>query len=252
MKIKPYIEKLGNSKAYAAFAKKYDNSFMVAGFFILDFETGQNIHQIDYYVPSEKKIAAFTLDRGVTMQMLNMMGKSVPEKLDINTKIDLDALRGILEDEMKNRSITEEIKKIIAVIQSIDGKKVWNINCVLSGMEILKAHVEDESQTILKMEKSSIMDYIKRMPAGQLKALQGGQMNQGNSKEDGEEGEAGMKGIKSEADTKEKIKKLEQLEAAIEKEKENLEKEAQKLPERVKSSAPKNSKKTAKSKSKKG
>ena len=224
MKIKPYIEKLGSSKTYAEFAKKYDDSFMVAGFFILDFETGQNIHQIDYYVPSEKKIAAFTLDGGVTVQMMNMMGKGVPEKLDINTKVDLDALRGILEDEMKNRSITEEIKKIIAVIQSIDGKKVWNINCVLSGMEILKAHVEDESQTILKMEKSSIMDYVKRMPAGQLKALQGSQ---------GEE--AGMKGMKSEADTKEKIKKLEQLEAAIEKEKENLAKEAQALPEKGKS-----------------
>ena len=31
-------------------------------------------------------------------------------------------------------------------------------------MEILKAHVDDESETILSMEKASILDYIKRMP----------------------------------------------------------------------------------------
>ena len=88
-----------------------------------------------------------------------------PEKLDIKTKIDLDALKGILEDEMKNRNFTENIKKCVAVIQMVDGKKLWVLNCVLSGMEILKAHVDDESSTVLKMEKASMLDYIKKMPA---------------------------------------------------------------------------------------
>ncbi len=208
MKIKPYIDKLNASKEYSEFQKKYSDSFMIAGFFILDFETGNNIHQIDYYIPSEKKIAAFTLDKGVTLQVLEMMGRGKPEKLDIKTEIDLDAMKGILEDEMKNRSITEEIKKIIAVIQSIDGKKVWNINCILSGMEILKAHVEDESKTILKMEKSSIMDYMKKLPVSELSKLQ---KQQPESKED----------------AMEKMKKLEELEQEIEKEKEELAKEAE-------------------------
>lgn len=167
MKIKPYFDKLSASKEYKDFQKSYSDSFMIAGFFILDFETGKSLHQIDYYVPSEKKIAAFTLDKGVMVQMLDMMNaKLVPEKLDINTNVDLDALKGILEDEMKNRSITEEVKKIIAILQTVNGKKIWNLNCVLSGMTILKAHVDDESQTVLKMEKSSIMDYIKKMPGG--------------------------------------------------------------------------------------
>jgi len=82
----------------------------------------------------------------------------------MKTNIDLDSLHGIIEDEMKNRNITQSIKKMIAVIQNLNGKKVWNVNCVLSGMDILKVHVEDSSETILKMEKNSMMDYIKRMP----------------------------------------------------------------------------------------
>jgi len=154
MKIAPYVEKLNNSSQYTSFSKEHKDAFMVAGFFVLDFEAGQNLHQIDYYVPSEKKVAAFTLDHGVTMQMLGMLNNQMPEMLDLKTRTDLDALKGILQDEMKNRSITEEVKKIIAVIQSIQGKKIWSVNCVLSGMSILRASIEDDTQTILKMEKS--------------------------------------------------------------------------------------------------
>lgn len=168
MKIQPYITKLNSSTEYKDFQKKYSDAFMVAGFFILDFEMGKNVHQIDYYIPSKKKVAAFTLDQGINLQILETLNQKTPEKLDLATKIDLDALKGILEDEMKNRSITQDIKKIIAIIQNINGKKIWNLNCVLSGMDILRAHVEDESKTVLKMEKSSIMDYVKKMPAGMM------------------------------------------------------------------------------------
>jgi hypothetical protein len=212
MKIKPYIDKLNASKTYRDFQKKYSDAFMIAGFFIIDMENKQNMHQIDYYVPSEKKIAAFTLDGGVTMQILEAVNHGVPEKLDMGTKIDLDALPGILEDEMKNRSMTEEIKKIIAIVQTIDGKKVWNLNCVLSGMEILKAHIEDESQTVLKMEKISLADIMKKLPSPQLQALQKGAP--------GEE--------ESPQKLKAKIKKLKQLESAIEKEEKVYEEELKK------------------------
>lgn len=213
MKIKPYVDRLNSSKTYHEFQKKYGDAFMIAGFFIIDMETQNNLHQIDYYVPKEKKIAAFTVDNGVTMQMLNMMNnKLVPERLDIITNIDLDALPGILGDEMKNRNITEEIKKIIAIVQTIDGKKIWNLNCVLSGMGILKAHVDDESKTVLKMEKSSIMDYLKKVPMNGLNGL------------------PGQKGEKT-PDKKalvDKLKNLAKLEKEIEKEKKKYEEELNK------------------------
>ncbi len=207
MKLAPYVERLQNSKEYKQFQAKSPDSFMVAGFFILDLEAGKNVHQIDYYLPKEKKIAAFTLDKGVTMQMLNLMNTKVPEKLDLATQIDLDALKGILQDEMKNRSITEEVKKIIAILQTIDGKKIWNLNCVLSGMSILRAHVEDESKSVLKMEKASILDYVKKMPGMAGMPQQSQQTSLGAGSPIG---------------TKEQLEKLNQLEAAIEKEKARL------------------------------
>lgn len=167
MKIQPYISKLHSSPVFKDFQKKNTDAFLVAGFFVIDYESGKNLHQIDYYVPSKKKFAAFTLDNKVVLQLMNTLDKKAPNVLDAKTTIDLDALQGIITDEMKNRSITQSIKKMIAVLQNVNGKKVWNVNCVLSGMDLLKVHVEDASETILKMEKSSLLDYIKRLPMGQ-------------------------------------------------------------------------------------
>lgn len=210
MKIKPYVEKLENSQEYKDFKGKYPQSFMVAGFFVLDFEQGNNVHQIDFYVPEEKKIAAFTLDdQKVQVQLLDMMNQKIPEELSLDTNIDLDALKGILADEMHNRGMSESIKKIIAVIQNLEGKKLWNLNCVLSGMEILKSHVEDDSQTVLKIEKKSLMDIMQTVSPKQL---------------------AEMKKPKEETkdDVKTELKNLDRLEKEIEKERSRLQEEMKK------------------------
>lgn len=169
MKIQPYIEKLSSTKQFQNFISSYNDAFLIAGFFVLDFESGININQIDYYIPSAKKVAAFTLGDNVEMRMLDMLSSQKPERLDIKTNIDLDSIKGILEDEMKNRNMTENIQKIIAIIQNVKGDKIWNVNCVLSGMEILKAHIDDKSKTVLKMERASVMDYLKKLPMQQNK-----------------------------------------------------------------------------------
>lgn len=219
MKIAPYVEKLNSSEEYKKFAEGNKDSFMIAGFFILDFETGQNLHQIDYYVPSKKKVAAFTLDEGVSMRMLDIVAENSPEKLNLDTKTDLDELKGILEDEMKNRNITENIKKIIAVIQNVKGKIIWNLNCVLSGMELLRAHVEDKSKSVLKMEKVSMMELMKQIPPEQMQKLRG--KAQARKQKGGlSEGAVSM-GTKP--SKKEKIEKLEKLKEAIDAEEKRIE-----------------------------
>ncbi len=209
MKIQPYVTKLQSSPVYKDFQEKFKDAFLVAGFFVIDFETGANIHQIDYYVPSKKKFAAFTLDKAVQMQIMNAMDKRTPEAMDMKTNIDLDALQGIILDEMKNRSITQSIKKMIAVVQNQKGSKVWNVNCILSGMDILRVHVDDASQTILKMDRASIMEYMKRVPG-----LKGATP-----------AEATQQSKPTKADIDKKIEQLDQLKQALQKEEVELEKQ---------------------------
>ncbi len=215
MKLQPFVEQLEATKEFKDFKNNHPNAFLVAGFFVLDFETNQHLHQIDYFVPGQKKVAAFTLGEQIMVQMLDTINEKTPEKLDSHSNIDLDALEGILEDEMKNRSMTESIKKIIAVIQKIEGKKLWIINSVLSGMEILKAHIEDSSKTVLKMESSSVMDYIKKIP---------GAASMGGAPSAGGEAEAAAAEPTPE-DIEAKIHELDRLKKELEKEKKRIEDE---------------------------
>src|SRR3989344_7045613 len=218
MKIAPYVEKLNASKTFQNFKTQHANSFLVAGFFVLDLESGVNTHQIDYYLPNERKVAAFTLDEQIKLQILETLKqKSKPNPLDIKTKIDLDELVGIIKDEMHNRGMTEDVKKIIAIIQNVDGKKVWDVSCVLSGMEILKSHIEDESKTVLKMERISMLDIMKKLPKEALQMM-GDKKGSPKSKKD----------KISKKDAKEEVKNLDNLKEEIEREKNELMEASQK------------------------
>lgn len=225
MKIQKYLAKLQNSKQFKDFMKKNEDAFLMAGFFIIDLEAGKAAHQINYFIPSKKKVAIFSVDNKIEVQVVDTIGSHPsPTQLDLNTQIDLDTLPGILEDEMKNRNITDEIKKIIAIVQNIDGKKIWNLNCVLSGMNILKAHVEDESKSVLKMEKSSIMDYIQKMPLSPS-MQKGAGKPQIQLPGQGPPAQEGAEEQPSEDQIKEEMSKLNKLEEAIEKEKSALKSE---------------------------
>lgn len=234
MKIKPYVDKLEKSKEYKEFMDKYPDAFLIAGFFVLDFETNKNMHQIDFYVPQEKKVAAFSLDGGVKMQVFESApSPKVPKELDLNVNIDLDALSGILKDEMHNRNISEDIKKLIAIIQNVDGKKIWSLSCVLTGMEILKSHIEDETKLVLKVEKESFLEIMKKIPGNAMPGMAG---------------KAGVLGAPAgKGNAKDELKKLNELETEITKEKKLLE---EKISSEKKSSAKMPMKSAAKGKKK--
>ena len=67
------------------------------------------------------------------------------------------------EDEMKNNIITTKLQKIIAVLQNIDNKLIWNLNCITTDMGIIKVHIEDESHSILKFEKINLFDIVRKI-----------------------------------------------------------------------------------------
>ena len=164
MKIQPYIDKLNNSKAFQEFKSKNPNAYFSAGFFVMDFETDKNIHQIDYFIPETKKMQTFILDGDeVTSKEAEVSNKKIPGKIESEIMLDLDILKGIVEDEMKNQTITKKIHKIIAIIQNIDGKLVWNLNCITSDMGIMKVHIDDDSHSILKFDKINVFDAIKKL-----------------------------------------------------------------------------------------
>ncbi len=164
MKFSEFLKKVEGSKEFSEFKKKNPEAYLCAGFFVLDFEGGKNMDQIDFYIPKIKKIATFLIDENVKMKLSETLKEKKPlEKLTGKIKIDLESLKGIVEDEMKNRTITAEIKKIIAVIQNVEGKPIWILNCMTSSLGLLKVKVDDSDSSILEFEKLNMMDFIKRV-----------------------------------------------------------------------------------------
>ncbi len=164
MKFEHYLEKLHESDEFKEFKQKNPKAYLAAGFFIIDLETDKNLHQIDYALPN-KKIATFFIDRGIKLKISGQAIKKKLPEIKVKTKTDLEALKGIVEDEMKNRTVTEKIRKIIAILHIMDNKLIWNLQCILSGLEILLIHIDDSDQSILKFEKHSLMELIRAVPS---------------------------------------------------------------------------------------
>ena len=157
---------LERSLIFQKFKQEHPESFLCAGFFILDYETDKHSHQVDYLLPNGR-IATFNLDEGINLKISDKTLKKEKSKLPEITNsanIDLDMLKGIVEDEMKNRVVTDKIKKIIAILHIMDNKLVWNLQCLLDGLGILNVHVDDSDKSVLKFEKHSMMDLIKVIP----------------------------------------------------------------------------------------
>lgn len=207
MKFDSIVGDVVKTPEFNEFQKEHPQAFLTAGFFVLDKENGKEVLQLDYYLPSEKKVAAFTLGEKTELRLLDLLNDAIPEKLAGNSKTDIDELSGILHDEMRNRSMSEEIKKIVAVLQCLDGKLTWSVSCVLSGMEILKAKIEDSSKSVLSMERASILDFVKKVSPEELAKL------------------SNQKKKLSKEDLKKELDVLDKTESEIEKEKVKIKKE---------------------------
>ncbi|MBI2628525.1 hypothetical protein HYW74_00385 [Candidatus Pacearchaeota archaeon] len=163
MKIQPYLEKLESSKQFKEFQGKNPKAYFSAGFFVLDFETKKNVHQIDFFIPKSKKIATFMLDSKVELKIADGTNNTTPKRIEGSINLDLDILKGIVEDEMKNNMVTTKLQKIIAVLQNLDGKLIWNLNCITTDMGVIKVHVDDATHSVLKFEKINLFDIVKKL-----------------------------------------------------------------------------------------
>jgi len=163
VKLKPYIEKLSKSNEFKKFTAKNPQAYLAAGFFVIDLVEGKNIHQLDYYHPDNKKMTTFTLDKGVEAKESDSANEIVPKKINAEVNLDLDIIKGLVEDEMKNNIITTKLQKIIAVLQNLDNKLIWNLNCITTDMGIIKVHIDDDSHSILKFEKINLFDIVRKI-----------------------------------------------------------------------------------------
>lgn len=166
MRFQEFFEKVKSCDDYRKFTFENPQAYLCTGFFVLDFQGGKNQSSVDFYNPPNKKMTSFKFEDKIIAVPLDIPPEMidvniVPEKLQGEPKIELEELKGILIDEMHNRGMTYEIQKIIVILQYFDGRLIWNCTALLSGLALLKTHIEDSTKSVLLMEKSSFFDFIK-------------------------------------------------------------------------------------------
>lgn len=138
---------------------------LCAGFFILDFFGNDTKKSLDYKIGG--KIFTFTLEDNADVifnedKLINLPNKPQLSKLSPEIKVELDELKSIAGVRALDEGINSKFNKIIAVLQMNEGKQIWNLTCMLEHLIILNILVDANTGEIIKFERKSMMDLIKK------------------------------------------------------------------------------------------
>lgn len=158
------VEEIERSDAFSKFKQKNTDAFLCAGFFVIDYEGGKNIQQLDYCI-GEEDVYTFLLSDSITLKKAEAIeGKKTNlPKIEKNINVDLDDAEKILGEKIKEEKVEKKVTKIIAVLQVYDNHQIWNLNCILEGLEIIRCHIDCKTGDILKFEKKNMMDFVKKV-----------------------------------------------------------------------------------------
>jgi hypothetical protein len=157
------LKKIEKSGLFKDFIKKNPKIELVAGFFILDLETGIDQNSLDYKLGDV--IFTFSIDESNSVTLKEDKLIDDPrfpslKKIKKKIKVDLDKVPSLVEDTALKNNIGQKLQKIIAVLQIHEGKQVWNLTCMLDGFAILNILIDANNGKVVKFDKKSIADFI--------------------------------------------------------------------------------------------
>lgn len=156
------IRKVEMSKDFKAFKKGNPGAYFCAAFFIIDYETSTEKKQLDYFV-SSTDVMTFAINQEGTE--ITPAKAELPKKEKIPA-IGMQAVK-LNEDQAieiaKKESEIGEFTKIIAVLQNLEGKDIWNLSC-MKGLQMMRYHVSASDGKVIKKEKINLMDMMKIEP----------------------------------------------------------------------------------------
>jgi hypothetical protein len=158
------LKEIESSEAFINFKKTNKDAKLCAGFFIIDYQQEQNQKQLDYCLEN-KDIFTFVLDREISIkkaETIEGMKQELPE-LNREIRIDLDEAEKILQEKIKQEKVENKLLKIIAVLQIYEEKQIWNLNCMLEGLDILRVHIDVQTGEVIKFEKRNMMEFVKKV-----------------------------------------------------------------------------------------
>lgn len=170
MNFKETFEKVQESKIFKDFIEKNPKAELCAGFFIIDLLSNDNKKAIDYKIQDKAKIFTFDV-RGEDVLMkedklITDTDHPPLSKINPDIKVEVEELKSIAGVKALDNGISAKFSKIIAVLQNLkkdeENKQIWNLTCMLEGLIILNILIDANTSEIIKFERRSMMDMIKK------------------------------------------------------------------------------------------
>lgn len=166
MKVQDLIQELEETKHYLLFKEQNPETFFAAAFLILDTESKTEQIQLDYFLPSSNKIAAFCHpftepkihDNIISVQA----GKTEPitptlmQTQTTEIKIDIDDLEKTSNKLIKENNSGIKPTKIIAILKD----DTWNLTCMDNALGIVRLKINAITEELLNFNKGSLMDFM--------------------------------------------------------------------------------------------
>lgn len=162
-------EKITESKIFKNFIAENPKAELVAGFFILDFLSNDSKKALDYKIGN--KIITFSLnlqDEIILTEDKLIEQPGIPEltKISPSMRVDLDEIPSLAEKQAEENNIKAKFQKIIAVLQIYKHEdkdmQIWNLTCMLDGLIILNILIDSDTGQIIKFERKSLTDFVKK------------------------------------------------------------------------------------------
>jgi hypothetical protein len=156
-----YVEKLKESKDFKDFIKKEKDAFLCSCFFMIDKEGGEDKQHFDYYLPKDKQVFSFQIEKNCEKVPVEMIGTNVPEKVSFDLDFDFKEIERLVESRMFDDKINNKIQKFLFSLQSLKGKEFLVGTVFISNMGILKVSIDLKDKKITDFEKKSFFDMVK-------------------------------------------------------------------------------------------
>jgi len=156
-----YLEELFASDEFKKFKKENKDAYLCSGFFSIDRQGKDNQQHLDFYIPSNKKMFSFQLEKGLEIVSLENYDERIPEKLKENFDFDFDEIENTIINKMKDENVNKQIQKLLLSLQSMEEKNFVIGTIFISGMGILKVTIDLTENKITNFEKKSFFDMFK-------------------------------------------------------------------------------------------
>lgn len=168
MNLQFFIEKLQDSDEFKEFIEKHSDAFLASCFFVIDVAKPNNEEEkkyhLDYFIPSEKRMVAFELEKGIKQSDVELYGREeVPSKLKAISELEFDEIKSMIWERMQKESVNKELQKIIMSLQNVNGRDVFVCTVFISGLGIVRCWIDDENKEITEFEKKSFFDFMRKV-----------------------------------------------------------------------------------------